>query len=327
MVLFMTRHPIPDFPRFCQKNEFTVGRLRFAVSRPFAKSANGWGTTRLWRFGNRRIGVPGQVLRFSVVPAVWGLMLCAAARAAIAAEPTPAAVAAFNSYAGAIESRLAQQHRSQDRFLVLPAAGSQNELQLRGGELMVEKLTPPANTELSGALLHHWRGTAFAAGARAADFERLIRDFNGYPQYFSPQVVQARVLAQQGDRMQAVMRVRQHHVITVVMDATYDIGFERVDARRGYSLSRSTRISEIEAAGTADEHAMNGNDEHGFLWRLNTYWSYEERDGGLYLQIESVSLTRSIPRGLGWAVGPFVESVPRESLEFTLRSACKALRK
>ena len=63
------------------------------------------------------------------------------------------------------------------------------------------------------------------------------------------------------------------------------------------------------------------------MWRLNTYWSYEERDGGLYLQIESVSLSRSIPTGLGWAIGPFVESVPRESLEFTLHKTCEALKK
>ena len=73
--------------------------------------------------------------------------------------------------------------------------------------------------------------------------------------------------------------------------------------------------------------ALSPSEEHGFLWRLNTYWSYEERDGGLYMQIESVSLTRSIPTGFGWLVRPFVESVPRESLEFTLRSMCNALRK
>jgi len=123
------------------------------------------------------------------------------------------------------------------------------------------------------------------------------------------------------------MRVRQRHVVTVVMDTAYDIVFGRLDARHGYSISRSTRIAEIEGAGTSDERALNSSQEHGFLWRQNTYWSYEERDGGLTMQIESVSLTRSIPTGLGWAVGPFVESVPRESLEFTLRSVCNALRK
>jgi hypothetical protein len=83
----------------------------------------------------------------------------------------------------------------------------------------------------------------------------------------------------------------------------------------------------VESAGTKDERVLSTKDAHGFLWRLNTYWSYEERDGGLYLQIESISLTRGIPRGLGWVVGPFVESVPRESLEFTLRATSEVLRR
>jgi hypothetical protein len=273
-----------------------------------------------------RHSTPGFIQRIAAA-AVWSLLFCSAPATAIAAEPTPASIAIYDSYVNAVESRLAQQHRCPEAFLALPASGLQSELSLRRGELIVEKLTPAAATELPGALLHHWRGTAFAAGVKAADFERVMRDFNHYPQYFSPQVAKARVLMQQGDHMQAVMRVRQKHGITVVMDTSYDVAFGRLDTRHGYSLSRSTSIFEIDAAGTAQERALNANEEHGFLWRLNTYWSYEERDGGLYLQIESVSLTRSIPRGLGWAVGPFVESVPRESLEFTLRSACNALRK
>lgn len=249
-----------------------------------------------------------------------------AAPGRIVAEPPPAAVSAFNSYIGAVESRLARQHRSQNGFLAA-AAGQKNEMRLRQGELIVEKLTPSTGADFSGAMLHHWRGTAFAAGAKAADFERLMKDFNSYPQRYSPQVVRAKVLAQQGDHIQAVMRVRQRHVITVVMDTAYDITYGRLDSQHGYSISRSTQINEIDSPGTSTERALNANEEHGFLWRLNTYWSYEERDGGLYMQIESVSLTRSIPTGLGWAVRPFVESVPRESMEFTLRSTCNALRR
>jgi hypothetical protein len=153
-----------------------------------------------------------------------------------------------------------------------------------------------------------------------------MRDFPSYPQHFAPQVMQARVLAADGDHMQARMRVRQHHVITVVMDTTYDMNFGRLDARHGYSISHSTRIDEIDDAGTARERVLGMREQHGFLWRLNTYWSYEQRDGGLYLQIEAVSLTRAVPTGLGWVIGPYVKSVPRESLEFTLRSACDALR-
>jgi hypothetical protein len=226
-----------------------------------------------------------------------------------------------------VESRIEIQHRSPAGFLSDSAYSLQNQARLRQGEPIIERLAPSAETTAQGAMFHHWRGTAFVAGAKAADFERLMRNFSAYPQHFSPQVIQARVLAQHGDYLQGTMRVRQHHVITVVMDTTYDITFGHLDQRHGFSISRSTRISEIESPGSTAERTLSASEQHGFLWRLNTYWSYEERDGGLYMQIESVSLTRSIPVGLGWAIGPFVESIPRESLEFTLRSTCNALRR
>jgi hypothetical protein len=182
-------------------------------------------------------------------------------------------------------------------------------------------------TSLPGALLHDWRGTAFAPGAKAADFVRLMQDINAYPQHYAPQVVSAKLLSQQGDHLQATMRVKQKHVITVVLDTTYDITFGQLNALDGYSYSRSTKISEIESPGTSQERALGPNEDHGFLWRLNTYWTYEEADGGLYLQIESVSLTRSIPAGLGWIVSPFIQKIPRESTEFTLRATIAALKK
>jgi len=252
---------------------------------------------------------------------ICGLLLLAGTARSFADEPPAAAVSAFDSYVAGVESRLAQQHRAAKTFL---AVGSAPEERLRRGELVIEKLSP--DKDIPGAMLHDWRGTAFAPGAHAADFERLMKDFGAYPQHFSPQVVQARVTGRQGDHLQAVMRVRQHHILTVVMDTAYDIRFGRLDAQHGYSTSRSTRVAEIDDPGTPRERVLSPAEEHGFLWRLNTYWTYEERDGGLYMQVESVSLTRSIPTGLGWAVWPFVESVPRESLEFTLRSTCEALR-
>jgi len=262
------------------------------------------------------------------ISALCGLLILLESPRSVMAEPTPAAVATFNSYSKAVEARLVQQHRSANAFLA-PAASDPKgaETRLRQGELVIEQLTPATGADFSGALLHHWRGTAFAPGAKAADFERLMRDFSAYPQHFSPEVLHARVITQSGDRMQASMRVRQRHVITVVMDTAYDITFGQLDRAHGYSLSESTRIDEIAGAGSGAERALKANEEHGFLWRLNTYWSYEERDGGLYLQIEAVSLTRAIPTGLGWAIRPYVESIPRESLEFTLRSACSAIKK
>jgi hypothetical protein len=247
-------------------------------------------------------------------------LLAAAGMVARAEEPTPAAVSAFTASVNGLEARLAQQHRARDGFLV-----QEDWAALRGGDLRVERVP---SGELPDALEHHWRGSAFVACAKAADFERVLREFETYPRTFSPQVLQAKVLERTGsDHLVGRMRVRQKHVLTVVLDSTYDVTFARLDAQHGYSLSRSTEMREVADAGTPSEHALSAKDEHGYLWRLNSYWSYAEGDGGLYVQIESISMTRSIPTGLGWLIGPFVQSVPRESLEFTLRAACAALRK
>jgi hypothetical protein len=253
---------------------------------------------------------------------VTGLSLLVVAPAWVAAAPTAAATAAFDSYIDKVEARLAQEHASATGFLA-----PEDSARLERGELIIEELTPSAGKNLDGALLHDWRGTAFAKGATSADFERLMRDYGNYPKVFAPQVIQAHILERQGDHYQATMRVRQKHILTVVLDTTYDVTFASLDAQRGYSLSRSTRIAEIDAPGTAHERALGPNEDHGFLWRMNTYWSYEERDGGLYIQIESVTLTRSVPEGLGWVIDPFIQSIPRDSLEFTLRSACSALQR
>ena len=249
--------------------------------------------------------------------------------------PQPAATNDFNAYVERVESRLAGQHQSQAGFLAGPGLDSGTNAETRGrlrrGETIIENLGAGSESSIPGAMLHHWRGTAFVPGAHLGDFERLMKDFNAYPQHFSPEILAARLVSQHDnngvDRITASMRVKQKHVLTVVMDMTYDVAFTRLDAQHGYSISHSTRIEEIDSAGTSKERALSPKEEHGFLWRLNTYWSYAEGDGGLYMQIETVSLTRAIPTGLGWAIKPYVESVPRESLEFTLRTAENLLRR
>jgi hypothetical protein len=111
------------------------------------------------------------------------------------------------------------------------------------------------------------------------------------------------------------------------MDTDYDVFYEAVSPTRERSRSISTRIQEIENPEEKNEKAKPVDDGNGFMWRLNSYWRMEERDGGVYIQCEAVSLSRDIPPGLGWLIKGFVESVPRESLMFTLGKTREALGK
>lgn len=235
-----------------------------------------------------------------------------------AAEAPASANATFDRYVGTVEARLAAQHASHGGFVARPSSNPQAQ-----DDPIIERI---AVTPVPGGLLHHWRATRFLPGARAGDLDRLLRNFSAYPTLFAPQVERARAAATAQGAIHLSMRVRQHHAITVVLDTDYEVTFGELDPEHRYSISRSTRIREIESPDSPAEHALAPNHEHGFLWRQNTYWSYEERNSGLYVQVESISLTRSIPTGLGWAIGPYIESIPRDSLAFTLQSICSALR-
>jgi len=240
------------------------------------------------------------------------------------APPHANANAAFDSYVAQLESQLEQQHRSPDGYITFAGTDSQaSEARLRKGELILEKKA--AGKKVPGGLIHHWRGTVFVPGATAKDFLRVVQDVDHFASYYTPQVVRSKLVANSGEQRQVSMRLRQHKVITVTLDTTYDVRYGALDSTHGYSISRSTQVSEIADAETAHEHALAPGDDHGFMWRLNSYWSYAQRSDGLLLQLEAVSLTRDIPLGLDWVIGPFVFSIPRESLEFTLNATRAAL--
>lgn len=265
----------------------------------------------------------------------WWVVVCCvllAPGAGWAEQASTSANSAFDLYAKQVEARLGQQRKAADDRAIHNGSsavrlgsgvlGAEVEARLRRGEMVIEQLSSSSGKVERGAMLHHWRGTAFVPGSRAEDFVWLMQDFPDYPRHYAPQIVRSEVLGRDGNQFSVRLRVKQHHVLTVVMDTTYDVRFGN-----GYSESRSTEVEEIEDAGTKHERKLTGAEQHGYLWRLNSYWSYAERDGGLYIQIESVSLTRDVPHGLGWIVGPFVQSIPRESLEFTLGRTRDALRK
>src|SRR4051794_37808712 len=150
------------------------------------------------------------------------------------AEAPQKAVNAFNAYVAKVESRLAQQHKSSAGFLADMQSSGNAEGRLRHGEIVIEKLTPDKG-EVPDGMLHHWRGTAFAKGATAADFERLMKNLSRYPRMYSPQVESASIISPQRvpvpDHFTASMRVKQKHVLTVVMDTFYDVTYGRLDAR------------------------------------------------------------------------------------------------
>ncbi len=184
-------------------------------------------------------------------------------------------------------------------------------------ERLVTRDSAGREIEAPGGLIHHWIGDVFIPGASMRDVLDFCQDYNQHKDYY-PEIIRSRLLSRSGQDFKIFYRIRKHDVITVTLDTEHDVRYTRLDDRRWSSRSVSTRIAEVVDAGQPGEHELPVGQDDGFLWRINSYWRFVARDGGVYVECESISLTRDIPTGLGWLIGPFVTSIPKESLESTL---------
>jgi hypothetical protein len=232
-----------------------------------------------------------------------------------AAELRAATVAAFDRYVRATEARMDTEINSTDRFIRTDRA--------RKGELLIERLTTTEagkTIDVPGGLIHHWLGMVFVPGVTVDQSLALLQDYNRHTEVYRPAVARSKVLARDGDVFRVYLRFFMKKVIAVVVNTENEARFTRVDARRAYSRIYSTRIAEVENPDTPREREKPVGNDTGYMWRLYTYWRFLEADGGTYIQCESISLTRGIPTGFGWLIGPFVTGIPRESLTFTLET-------
>ena len=200
--------------------------------------------------------------------------------------------------------------------------------QLRNGQLVIERLDTLDSGKpiaVPGGIIHHWIGTAFVPGATLGETLAFMQDYDHKTEYFKPDIVRSKILRHDGDDYFVLLRFYNKKIITTVIDTDQEIHYHVIDSTHAYSRSRTTRVQEVENAGKSDEKLEAEGHDRGFMWRMNTYWRFEEKDGGTYVECQAISLTRDIPTGLGWMVGSFVTSVPRESLTFTLTTARTAL--
>lgn len=254
--------------------------------------------------------------------AAFGLTIVTAVSGA-AADLQPSTVAAFDRYVQITES----QARREPFLRVDALADAERRTALADlaqGRLFIERLKTRDQGEsidVPSGLIHHWLGAIFVPGATVDQALDLMQDYDRHADVFRPAIAKSNLVSRDGDLFRVFLRFSMKKVITVVVNTDNEARFARLGPDRAQSRIRSLRVAEVVDAGTPQERENPVGHDGGYLWRLNTYWRYLERDGGTYVQCEAISLTRGIPIGLGWIVGPFVTSLPKESLAFTLQTA------
>ena len=247
-----------------------------------------------------------------------------------AAELKNETVAAWNRYIGATERRIAQEFAASEQFLVLDfvedavvarrdvLAGKVRTWKMETREADGQRVPVPNGTIL------HWGGSVLIRDVTLDDvLHGLIAEIE--PSVLQEDVVESRVIERDGDRLHLFLRLRRRQLVTVDYNTEHRAVYTRHGPHAASSRSRAVRIAELENVGSPDEREKPVGRDRGFLWRLHTYWRYQQVDAGVIAECESVTLSRGIPRLLSWMVRPLAERTTREVLTQVLTSMSEVL--
>jgi len=244
-----------------------------------------------------------------------------------AAKLQPQTLRAWDAYAQLTEQRIASELNSSAGFLrieFMPLPEAARTMQtIKGGRVAIQKMTTRAangkEIDVPDGMMHHWLGAIFIPNIKLQTVIQWVQNYDQHQRYFK-EVEQSKLVSRDGDTFKIFLRFVRKKVVTVHYNTHHTVVYRTHADDRVSSRSFTTRIAELEDPGTSSEKEKPIGDDSGFFWRLNSYWRLKEIDGGVVVECESISLSRSIPFGFGWLIKGFIESVPRESLESTLVS-------
>ncbi len=256
-------------------------------------------------------------LQFRRAGLAMALML-APTMGAVAAELAPETKQAWDCYLKTVENRVKERAEGKRPFLWVDE-DTERKNQVQQGEILAWHPGPDGTRPVPNGLIHDWASDLFIPGARIDNVLGVLQNYEKYGEFYRPVVRQAKLLERnpESERYQMVW-IKKALFVTAALEGEYETEYIPLDHKRWYSVSRATRVQEIRNFGHSDEQKMAPDTGTGFLWRMYSTARFEERDGGVYVEIEVVALSRDIPPGLRWLVTPYVAKLSRDSVVSTL---------
>lgn len=166
---------------------------------------------------------------------------------------------------------------------------SNRTLQVPRGEIVVAPLVGHGTQNVPGGLIHAWIGAVFIPNATFESALAIVHGYDRYKDLYKPVVVGAKLLACTAmDRDFSMNWQRRVLFVNAAMEGQYRAHDFAVDARRGYSIADTRQVQEIGGYGHSGEHLLPPDQGNGYIWRLHSIARCEQRDGGVYLELEAV---------------------------------------
>jgi len=260
----------------------------------------------------KRVG--GAALLAAILPA-----------ASIAVELQRGTLDAWKEYIRRADARMQERLAAGRTFLWTDESGERRS-RVEQGEVVVAPQVGRGTQEVPGGLIHDWVGAAFLPHAGIADLMAVVHDYDRYKEVYRPAVADSKALACDTEEQEFSMTWRRRVLfVNAAIAGNYRAHDFAVDGRRGYNIAETVSMREIENYGHTGEHLLPAGSGNGYIWRLHSIARWEERDGGVYLEMEAIALTRDIPGSLRWLVAPVVNRLSINSLTTMLRQTREAV--
>ncbi len=220
--------------------------------------------------------------------------------------------------------RMEASFEKRKKFLLVENTAGLRE-KVRGGFIYIkedrEEKEPP------DGLIHHWEGAVFIPGVTVGEVVAFVQNYDQHKKVYAPEVTDSKTLRHDGNQFHIRLRLLKKKVLTVVLETEHDVQYKPVSPTRWESASHTTKVTEVEKAGTASEKEQPPGTGHGFVWRLDSYWRFEEADGGVYVECSSLTLSRDVPFGMTRIIRPIISDLPEESLRGVLTKTRDGLKR
>jgi hypothetical protein len=248
---------------------------------------------------------------------VAALLILPGAFKAKGAELTPQTLRAWDAYVQTQNTRVAEYSITTP---FLWSDQSPDRLgRLHNGDIVVAPFRENPIRVPQG-LIHHWIGAVFLPGARLDDVLSVVRDYGRYKDFYAPNIIESRLVRRTETEDTFALRMLNKAVVgKFALDTDFQDSHKQLGEHKWYSTSYTTRVREIENYGAADERQVPADIGRGLIWRLYSISRFEERDGGVYIELEAVALSRDIPGALRWLVDPVVRRTSRSSMRVSLQ--------
>jgi hypothetical protein len=257
---------------------------------------------------------------------IWcGSVIVLLVGAAQAAELKPETLKAWDQYIEEVNARMQERAREGGTFLWVNEAADRGR-EVSEGRIVVAPMAQHTPMRVPSGLIHHWIGAALVPNTKMEEVLSVVRDYPRYKEIYAPTVIESKAVRQTDSEDQFDMVLMNKSLLMKrALDSEYQSTYVRLDAKRCYSTSYTTRVQEVEDYGQANEHRLPLNEGSGYIWRLYGITRFQETDNGVYVEVEGIALSRDIPGAFRMMVDPIVRRVSKGSVMTSLKQTEDAI--